>query len=84
VGTGVETEINRVFAILRQLTGSDQQEQHGPPLAGEQRRSVVDPSKIGAVMGWKPRTSLEDGLRETVRYFRETPAATQAAQPQPA
>jgi UDP-glucose 4-epimerase len=84
VGTGVETEINRVFAILRQLTGSDQQELHGPPLAGEQRRSVVDPSKIGAVMGWKPRTSLEDGLRETVRYFRETPATTQAAQPQPA
>jgi UDP-glucose 4-epimerase len=84
VGTGVETDINRIFAILKQLTGSGQPEAHAPAKAGEQRRSVVDPSKIGSVMGWRPRTSLEAGLSETVRYFRAAPAGTTAVPAQPA
>jgi UDP-glucose 4-epimerase len=78
VGTGVETDINRIFTLLKQLTDNSQPEQHGAPLAGEQRRSVIDASKIARVMGWRPRTSLEAGLRETVRYFREAPAAQPA------
>ena len=84
VGTGVETDINQIFGIVRRMAGSDQRELHGPPLAGEQRRSVVDPSKISKVMGWTPRTNLEAGLRETVRFFREAPAAKRAAPVPPA
>jgi UDP-glucose 4-epimerase len=75
VGTGIETDINRIFALLRQLTGSRQPEEHGPARPGEQRRSVVDSSKIQKVMGWRPRTGLEAGLRATVQYFRETQRA---------
>jgi UDP-glucose 4-epimerase len=71
VGTGVETDITTIFQLLRRLTGSNQPEEHGPPLAGEQRRSVVDSRKIEKVLGWKPTTSLEAGLDATVRYFRE-------------
>ena len=84
VGTGKETDINRIFALLRELAGSQQQELHGPPLAGEQRRSVVDPSKIRRVMGWEARTALEEGLRETVQYFRSVPAAAPASPARPA
>jgi UDP-glucose 4-epimerase len=72
VGTGIETDITTIFQSLRRLTGSDQPEEHGPPLPGEQRRSVVDNRKIERVLGWKPKTSLEAGLDATVRYFRET------------
>jgi UDP-glucose 4-epimerase len=71
VGTGIETDINRVFGLLRQYAGSKQEEMHGPPLAGEQRRSVVDPGKIGKLLGWRPQVKLEEGLSETVSYFRE-------------
>jgi UDP-glucose 4-epimerase len=70
VGTGVETDINEIFAQLKALTGSQQAEQHGPEKTGEQRRSVVDPAKIRSVMGWQPRTSLKSGLEATVRYFQ--------------
>jgi UDP-glucose 4-epimerase len=75
VGTGIETEVNRIFALLRELTGSQQAEDHGPQLPGEQRRSVVDPGKIARVMGWRPQTPLETGLRATVQDFREREAA---------
>lgn len=70
VGTGVETDVNRIFAIIKRLSGSQQAEEHAPAKAGEQRRSAVDASKIARVMGWQPRTGLEEGLRETVQYFR--------------
>lgn len=82
VGTGVETDVNQVFTLLRKLTGSTQAEEHGPPMPGEQRRSVVDARKIERVMGWRPSTSLEAGLTKTVRYFREAQApAAASAQP---
>jgi UDP-glucose 4-epimerase len=84
VGTGIETDINRIFALLKRLTGSAQPEEHGPPLPGEQRRSVIDPRKIEKVMGWKPRTSLEAGLSATVQYFRGAPAAPAAVPARPA
>ena len=71
VGTGQETEINRIFQLLRDLTGSDQAEAHGPPIAGEQRRSAVDIGRIGRLINWRPRTALVEGLRLTVESFRK-------------
>jgi UDP-glucose 4-epimerase len=84
VGTGIETDVNHIFALLRDLSGSRQQEMHGPPLAGEQRRSAVDAGKIRKVMGWQPKTSLESGLSETVRFFRQATEASPAAHARPA
>jgi len=84
VGTGIETDINAVFQLLRRLTGSGQAELHGPPLPGEQRRSVVDARKIEKVMGWRPTTSLEAGLTATARYFREAQGVPATAPGRPA
>jgi len=82
VGTGKESDINTVFAILKRLTGSEQPEQHGPPLRGEQKRSVVDASKLMEKLGWVPKTDLESGLLATVDYFRAQVSPQQvAAQP---
>jgi len=82
VGTGLETDINTIFQLLKRLTGSNQPEDHGPPMPGEQRRSVVDARKIEKVLDWRPQTSLEAGLDATVRYFRELQPA-RAAVPAP-
>jgi UDP-glucose 4-epimerase len=74
VGTGTETDINTIFSTLKRLTKSNQPAQHGPRLAGEQQRSVVNPGAIEAAMGWRPTTDLETGLEATVRHFRSQPA----------
>ena len=84
VGTGIETDINRIFELLKRLTGSNQPGEHGPSMPGEQRRSVIDARKIEKVLGWRPQTNLEAGLNATVRYFREARPAPAAAPEQPA
>jgi UDP-glucose 4-epimerase len=78
VGTGIETDITTIFQLLKRFTGSNQPEEHGPPLPGEQRRSVVDARKMEKVLGWKPKTNLEVGLDATVRYFREVRPVAEA------
>ncbi len=70
VGTGEETTINELFTILKDITGSDYQEIHGPAKKGEQLRSVVDASKLRNELGWEPRVTLQEGLEKTVGYFR--------------
>jgi UDP-glucose 4-epimerase len=84
VGTGLETDINTVFQLLKRLSGSNQPEVHGPAMAGEQRRSVIDARKIEKLLGWRPQTSLEAGLDATVRYFRGASKAAAATPAPPA
>jgi UDP-glucose 4-epimerase len=84
VGTGIETDISTIFQLLKRLTSSSQPEEHGPPMPGEQRRSVVDARKIEKALGWKPKTSLPAGLDATVQYFREAHPAGAAARARPA
>jgi len=69
-GTGIETDVNQLFGMLREVTGSSAAELHGPAKPGEQRRSVISPALAARVIGWRPEVSLRDGLAETVAYFR--------------
>ena len=70
LGTGIETDVNTLFDHLRRLCGSSAPEGHGPPKAGEQRRSVIDSALAGRVLDWRPQVGLEEGLRQTVAFFR--------------
>jgi len=70
IGTGIETDVNRLAEILLAASGSRSKLEHGPPKSGEQRRSVVDHRRATAELGWRPEISLEDGLKQTVEWFR--------------
>jgi UDP-glucose 4-epimerase len=70
VGTGVETDVLKLYAHLRVLTGSPHPAQHGPGKAGEQRRSVIAIDRAAKVLSWRPEVPLEEGLRRTVEFFR--------------
>ena len=69
VGTGVETSINDIFVHLKGFTRSSVHPEYAPAKAGEQRRSVLDISRIARQLDWRPRTALPDGLARTVAYF---------------
>ncbi|RMF61582.1 MAG: SDR family oxidoreductase [Calditrichaeota bacterium] len=70
VGTGIETDVNTLFRKIVESIGKPVEEVHGPAKAGEQKRSVLDYSKIKKEMGWEPTYTLEKGLQETVAFFK--------------
>jgi UDP-glucose 4-epimerase len=71
IGTGIETNVNTIFRILRDLSGGSQEEIHGPSMPGEQRRSCLENLLALEELGWYPEVSLEEGLARTLSFFRE-------------
>jgi UDP-glucose 4-epimerase len=70
VGTGVETDVNQVFAIMASAAGVEARPRHAPGRAGEQKRSCIDPGKAWDVLGWAPSVAVGEGLFRTVDFFR--------------
>ena len=71
IGTGVETDVVTIFQHLREAVGSSIEPQHGPPKAGEQRRSCLDTGRAAQVLGWRPQMTLKDGLQHTAAHYRK-------------
>ena len=73
VATGSATSINSLFKILQKATGkSDVQPEYSSPRESEIRESCGNTSKIGKVLGFKPRVSLQEGL-ESLAYSWKRP-----------
>jgi UDP-glucose 4-epimerase len=70
IGTEKETNVNELFSVLNGIVQNGQPEKHGSTAAGEQMRSVISSEKLFNRFGWKPATTLNDGLNETVKYFK--------------
>ena len=70
LGTGIETDVNQLYAGICEACGADVPAEHGPAKPGEQSRSAISPALAGEVIGWRPETSLADGLRQTAEFFR--------------
>ena len=73
VGSGQELSVNELYSHLARLTGTRTEPVYAAARPGELERIVVDASKAGQVLGWKPAVSLEEGLERTVAGFRANP-----------
>jgi UDP-glucose 4-epimerase len=72
VGTGKESTINELFAMLAGLINPSVREVHGPEKRGEQMRIALDASRLNRESDWESKISLKDGLARTVEYYRKT------------
>ncbi len=70
IGTGVETNVVEIYQALAKAAGVTHEAKHGPAKPGEQRRSVIAFGKAGRELGWTPKFSLAEGLKNTVEWFR--------------
>lgn len=72
IGTGIETDVNKIFLRLREASGNDSiREIHGPAKSGEQYRSVLDYSLAKRILGWEPKTDVNTGLVKTFEWFSQ-------------
>jgi UDP-glucose 4-epimerase len=70
IGTGEETDVVTICRLLREGTASTAEARHGPAKAGEQRRSCLDAALAAEILGWRPQVLLQEGLKETIVYYR--------------
>jgi UDP-glucose 4-epimerase len=67
IGTGIETSVLELAEALGRLGGAESfAPEFAPPRAGEVQRITLDAGRAEAELGWRPETSLEDGLRLTL------------------
>ena len=71
VGTGVETSVNRLAAVLAEAAGCAPDVHRAPARLGELERSALDPGKAGRELGWRPQHTLAQGVRATFEWFRD-------------
>jgi len=70
IGTGNETTVVALYDKMARIVGSSVKPNHVATRPGEQRRSCLDPSAAQKALGWEPWTSLDDGLAQTIDWFR--------------
>jgi UDP-glucose 4-epimerase len=72
VGTGVETRVNELAALLARLVGVNVEPQHTNRRDIDNiRRRVVNIEKTRRTLRWTPSFTLEAGLKATVQWQRE-------------
>lgn len=70
IGTGVETSVNHLYRAMADAAGVDASASYEPARAGELARSALNPGFAEKQLGWTPQTSLADGSRATLEWFR--------------
>jgi UDP-glucose 4-epimerase len=71
VGSGVETRVNELAAVLIRLTGASVMPVHTDRRDIDNiRRRVVNIEKTRRTLRWIPEVTLEEGLRRTVEWQR--------------
>jgi nucleoside-diphosphate-sugar epimerase len=76
VATGGRISLNELLRVMNKICGTNAEPIYKEPRAGDVRDSQADISKAKALLDYKPIVAFEDGLRQTIDWFRtETPAA---------
>ncbi len=70
IACGDRISLNDLFARLRTLVGSELSPIHGPARAGDVKHSQADIAAAGKLIGFRPEVGLDEGLRETVAWYR--------------
>jgi UDP-glucose 4-epimerase len=76
IGTSIETSVQELYDLMAKLTGYREPAQYAPARTGELQRSAVDTGRAGMQLGWKPFTTLEEGLARTLEHFKAQRAGT--------
>ncbi len=71
IGTGRGASVNELYRVLEKTTGYSPEIVRAPRRPGDIYLAYFDSSKAARVLGWKPRETLEEGIKNTVDYFRQ-------------
>jgi dTDP-glucose 4,6-dehydratase len=70
IGNPIEVSIREFADRIKALTGSRSEIAFRPLPVDDPKVRQPDITRARQLLGWEPRVSLEDGLRQTIEYFR--------------
>ncbi len=72
VGCGIQTSLNEIVDILRQICNQPMPITYKPARLGDIKYSVADIFGIHTALGFVPETAVYEGLEQTLAWFKET------------
>jgi UDP-glucose 4-epimerase len=73
IGSNAELSVNALHERLAKLTEASFDPVYADARPGELQRIYVDIAKASEVLHWKPTVGLDEGLKQTVAWFRSNP-----------
>ena len=70
IGTGIETSVNDLANSMKIQFKSEINPIYKPAREGELNRSVLNNTKAKKELNWKPRYSLDDGMKQVFNWLR--------------
>lgn len=71
VAIGERFSVNQLYNMCAQTLQSDWKPIYRAPRAGDIRDSLADISLASSLLDYKPTTKFEEGLKETITFFKE-------------
>jgi len=72
IGGGLELTNNEITSLILDAMGADESSiEYVEDRKGHDLRYSVDWSKINRELGYEPRVKFEDGLKETIQWYRD-------------
>lgn len=84
LASGRETSVNELVEAIREaIREANFKVEYQPARQGEVRRNYASIRKAATILGFDPKTSLQEGLRKTWRWFQARRKAVLAVAPGP-
>ena len=71
IAKGEQTSLNKLFDILKEVSGKNIKPVYGPERHGDIKHSLADISKAKRLLGYDPATSPAEGLKKTFDWYKE-------------
>lgn len=70
IGSGQRHSVNQIFNILKEISSFNGRPEFMERRKGEVRHTLADISRAERELGWKPKISIDEGLRRTFEYMK--------------
>ncbi len=71
VASGKGVSVNQLYSYLKKIMKSTILANYGLPRPGDLRKNILDCALAGEYLSWSPRYHLQEGLKKTVKWFKE-------------
>jgi UDP-glucose 4-epimerase len=71
IGGGSRVTLNEVIEIIKEIAGRELKREHQAMQKGDVRHTMADMTKAKEKLGYKPKVSIQDGLKTEYEWIKE-------------